>query len=82
MKKLLVSSDNTRQSTLIHQLPDLHPTTLYPVHPHLPADGRPKEDALLADYNDIDFPAKYNYQSVECLQFYISKKNCRGAVVK
>jgi len=66
----------------MQQLPDLPWANLDIVHPHLPADGRPKEDALLADYNDIDFPAKYNYQSVECLQFYISKKNCRGAVVK
>lgn len=50
--------------------------------PSLPADGRPPEDGLLAGYHDIGFPLKHNYQGVECLQFYISKKNCKGAVVK
>jgi len=75
-KKLLMSSSNTRQSALMNQLPDLHGTNLDTVHPHLPADGMPLEDSLvLEDYNDVDFPPKYNYQSVECLPFYISKKN-------
>jgi len=75
-KKLPMSSGNTRQSTPTNQLLDLHGTDLDTVHSHLPADGMPLEDSLvLEDYNDVDFPPKYNYQSVECLPFYISKKN-------
>jgi len=47
---------------------------LDPVHPHLSADGLPLEDVLLADYNGMDFPPKYNYWTVECIPFTSARR--------
>jgi len=80
MKQLPKSSRSKGQGDPMEQQPDLPATNTDPINPCL--GGWPWEDCPLEDFCDADFPPNYNYQSVLCVEFYTSKKNHRGTVVK